>query len=776
MPSTPPSTHPGRLAALLLLALLTGCGTQSAPATGPQAAWAGRELEPMRWLELEPTGEWAAPKEARLERRILVPEDASEWKVSAGEVETRPLEGAEEPRELRLTGPGQRRIEIPGPFDPRRFNRLVVRTAGSTPDMLTVVLQRAGKPALAPLPVIIDKGERVEIGFDLDDSGPSDAAFDTLLIRFTGKTPENRLLSVDLVERQPAAVFPTSGELDWIRLSSDARPATLLFSQQPLESRFRVSKLGGRLEFSYGLPALLRYAQPPSGLKLTVIGEESGATEYAQRPLHRNGRPSWERFIFDLGPFSGEAVRVRFELLGKDKAPVACALAQPELVRPIENPPTVLFITSDTHRRDHVGSSHSGVEVATPALDALAARGVYFEDCASTTNVTLPSHTAMLTGTHPRDTGIFDNMDLLADKADTLAERFRDAGWTALASVSAVWLTPTRSGLGQGFARYGFDEQPQRDSEKSIEDIRRWLPELEGRPLFVWLHIFDAHTPYAPPADFARRYYPADKNPSDPALPKPPGNLIPSSMPGILDPDYIGAMYRAEVSYADAQLGGLIANPRFADAIIALTADHGELLGDHGSWWNHGALAPGTLDVPLMLTWPGAPHGLRVARPVQNHDIGRTLLDLAGYRELAFPGRDLLEQAEHPREAGEARFSISVLYDSASVERDGWFLVAVFEGGYGADKPPAERPRTLQLFELASDPRCLKDLSAQEPERAHELERLLFDYLSSAQDKGWDAPDSIRDPVTQMHLRALGYANDGESEGVSDLDGVERFK
>ena len=133
----------------------------------------------------------------------------------------------------------------------------------------------------------------------------------------------------------------------------------------------------------------------------------------------------------------------------------------------------------------------------TPTLDRLAARGVLFEDCVSSANVTLPSHAALMTGTSPRDTGVVNNADFLGDDPVTLAERFRDAGWVTYAAVSAGGLLDDRSGLGQGFDRMaesGWRSLSARDRVPLLED---WLDEATEKPIFVWLHVFDAHAPYA---------------------------------------------------------------------------------------------------------------------------------------------------------------------------------------------------------------------------------------------------------------------------------------
>jgi arylsulfatase A-like enzyme len=113
----------------------------------------------------------------------------------------------------------------------------------------------------------------------------------------------------------------------------------------------------------------------------------------------------------------------------------------------------VLLVTSDTHRGELLGTTAGGL-VRTPALDALAARGVVFLDAMSTSNATNPSHAALMTGLHPRDTRVVTNRDPLARRAVTLAERFAAAGYRTAATYSAFHLDDATSGLGQGFDRY----------------------------------------------------------------------------------------------------------------------------------------------------------------------------------------------------------------------------------------------------------------------------------------------------------------------------------
>jgi arylsulfatase A-like enzyme len=319
-------------------------------------------------------------------------------------------------------------------------------------------------------------------------------------------------------------------------------------------------------------------------------------------------------------------------------------LTQPVLAKPAERAPTVLLITSDTHRADHVGFAGSRHDVLTPELDRLAARGLWFSNCVSTSNATQPSHVAILTGESPRDTRVIDNVTMLSGDATTLAERFRDAGWATWAAVSADHLDDANSGLGQGFDRMSAPRDYQRNASDTISRVETWLEGQRGLPVFIWVHLYDAHTPYTPTEPFLAEHWPADKNPFDAALPEARvPELARALMPeGLRDLDYMRACYRAEVTELDSQLPRLFDHPRLRDGVIAFTADHGESLGAHGVYWDHRGLYPQTTQVPLVLAWPGSPRGMRSDRPVTNVDLARTLLDLAGLPSVEMPGTSLV--------------------------------------------------------------------------------------------------------------------------------------
>ena len=186
--------------------------------------------------------------------------------------------------------------------------------------------------------------------------------------------------------------------------------------------------------------------------------------------------------------------------------------------------------------------------------------------------------------------------------------------------------------------------------------------------------------------------------------------------------------------------------------VAAVTADHGEVLGRHDIWWRHKDLYPDTLHVPLILAWPGAPAGARVAAPVELLDLGRTLLDRVGLTDVRFPGRDLGELAEGAATASRPRFSIATGWRSAAVSVDGWHLILHLRDSH-----------RVELFERATDRYCERDLADTEVERARALRALLVEWLGDA-GEGWTGVQGA-DPAMLERLAELGYSDQLEPGG-----------
>jgi len=468
------------------------------------------------------------------------------------------------------------------------------------------------------------------------------------------------------------------------------------------------------------------------------------------------GDEQWHDERIPLEGLPAGPLQLEFALEGNSDTEVLCALATPRLVRPSKEPRTVVLVTSDTHRADHFSAGRHSVDVRTPFLDELAARGVLFEDCFSSTNITIPSHVALLTGISPRDTGIVDNITALARGADTLAERFQAAGFTTLALVSARHLRDAQSGLGQGFDRMlATESERDVDSSLTVDQLLDSLPGIEGRSLFLWLHVFDAHGPYEAPEEFSRLYYPASRDPYDESLPKLVGRARPAWDLKVRDPDWPLSQYKAEVTYLDSQLERALSHRRFETALIAITADHGESLGGHGIYFEHNGLYPDTLAVPLILVAPGAPAGVRVAKPVRQLDLGRTLLDLSGLGSADFPGRNLLRwtDADGPASA-EPRFALSSHASAASMEQDGWFLSLHLN----ASLVPKRAAHQVELYYLPDDRDCENDLVESKHGRAKEMRSRLIEWLNAPRVVGM-AREGANSAADLAQLAELGYAD-----------------
>lgn len=557
-----------------------------------------------------------------------------------------------------------------------------------------------------------------------------------------------------------AALASVAQEPGFVRVGSDQRRAFGLSSWVPLVARCE-PRPDSVLSFACALPdALARQAGP---LELEVeLADGRGVLASRRTPLESGGDRRWIDVELPLAAWAGRPVELRWRLdaPGRDVEAV-CALSPPILGRRTPRPASVLLVTSDTHRADHVSAAGLRHDVSTPEIDRLTARGTWFSNCVSPSNATTPSHAAILTGTSPRDTRVVDNVTLLASDAITLAERFRDAGFLTWAVVSANHLDDPHSGFGQGFERFSAPSEPQRRAQDTLAIAERWLDAQPGLPLFLWVHLFDAHTPYAPDDEFLAGHWPDAADPFDPGLPVPDlCDDARQAMPeGLRDLEYMRACYRAEVSELDAHLPRLFEHPRLVDGVIALTADHGESLGAHGVFWDHRGLYPQSTHVPLVLCWPDGPRGVRSDLPVSNLDLARTLLDLAGLAGVEFPGRSLVAQRE---DAPEPRFMLAAGGVCAAVQHRGWLGILslredmVWIAGNCHEPAPVH---AFELYDLGLDPRCTDDRAAAEPGLARRMRAALVDWLASARADGLAGP-AVRDEHVLEGLRALGYATE----------------
>jgi arylsulfatase A-like enzyme/Flp pilus assembly protein TadD len=406
---------------------------------------------------------------------------------------------------------------------------------------------------------------------------------------------------------------------------------------------------------------------------------------------------------------------------------------------PRPDAPSVLLISIDTLRADRVGA-YGAPFGATPRLDALAREGLRCEKAIAPAPLTLPSHATLMTGLYPPRHGVRHNgIFRLADEHVTVAERFAEAGYATGAVVGAVVLDRS-SGLAQGFGHYDDAIRGERANstgfvERKAAEVsaaaQAWLASTPG-PFFLFVHYYDPHANYQPPPEFAARF---------PRLP-----------------------YEGEIAAVDDAVGRLLdalrAAGRLESTIVAVTADHGESLFEHGERTHSYTLYDATLSVPLVLAGPGVPRGGVVPGIVSTASMAPTLLRLAGLPALPdVDGEDLLARsgaAEAP--AGEA------YAETLATQLDqGWApLYALRTEAHHYVRAP--RP---ELYAVGSDPREVENLLAdgRRPE-ADALDTRIAAILEQGQPLRAVAIDA----ETKEQLRALGYALAEEPRAATEID------
>jgi choline-sulfatase len=401
-----------------------------------------------------------------------------------------------------------------------------------------------------------------------------------------------------------------------------------------------------------------------------------------------------------------------------------------QMAEAAQAPPSVILISVDTLRADHL-SCYGYRRVSAPHIDRVASNGTLFSAVDSQIPMTLPSHVSLFTSTYPFSNGIEDNGEKLPSHAVTLATILKSRGF-ATAAFAGGFVLDSRFGLNQGFDVYDspFDLHGQTttdtgDIKRIGEDVVRsaidWMTATLRRPFFVFVHLYDLHTPYnLPPAERAR----------------------------------FGGGYDGELQYVDEQIGRLwefLSQQRLLqNTMVVLTADHGEGLGEHGEGTHGYFVYQSTLWVPLIIRWPGEARKLppRVETPVGLIDVAPTILQVLGIPEPPqFQGRSLLGLAKESH-APRAVFSES-LYGHRHFGTSSLWSLRLGRYKY------IEAPRR-EFYDLVDDPHETRNLYSQKRSLAlASREQLLALRARFHPERG--AESTSLDPEAIARLSSLGY-------------------
>jgi len=408
--------------------------------------------------------------------------------------------------------------------------------------------------------------------------------------------------------------------------------------------------------------------------------------------------------------------------------------------------PNLLLISLDTTRADHL-SAYGYAQPTSPNLARLAAEGTLFEQARAHVPSTLASHATLFTGLLPPSHGVRCNGRMrLPESAETLAETLLAAGWRTGAVLGAFPLEH-RFGLAQGFAWYdddfGAEPRPgaasgfwlgnsydafERDAAQVTDRALAEVAKGSG-PWFVFAHYFDAHQPYAPPAEERARFV---------------------------------SPYDGEIAFVDRQVGRLVdaVLARAPDTLVVIVGDHGESLGEHGEEWHNRYLYDATLHVPLIVVWPRhVVAGRRVTTAVGLVDLLPTILDLFALPPMRrTDGRSLARSL-----TGDGKVESRDLYAETLVwkyeESKGIEVRALLSEGFKVIETRSPRPQEegVELYDLSKDPTETHDAASAEDHRADTMRDSLRRWSEGLERRGAPLEALPLDPEAEKKLKSLGY-------------------
>lgn len=405
----------------------------------------------------------------------------------------------------------------------------------------------------------------------------------------------------------------------------------------------------------------------------------------------------------------------------------------------------VLIIAIDTLRADHLGC-YGYRRNTSPHLDRLAHEGVVFQ-CFSPHIPTHPGYTTLFTGKDvmAHQIACQGGQVELDPEVKLLAEILRENGYfTAAADNLGRWFS-------RGFELYeGYQWEPDpkgawRKGEAVTDTALRVLDQCvaQHKPWFAFVHYWDPHTPYLPPAPFDRMFYAGnERDPNNRSMDavfafEPFRYYFQQWLGGVTDINFPKAQYDAEIAYADACLAHvftrLAGHGVLEDTLVLITADHGEEMDEHEMWFDHHGLYDTNLRVPLILRCPAClPRGKYVDGMVTLMDVAPTVLAFVGLEGEAerarMLGSNLLPLALDDSRRGQGSTSTLFVTENTWMRKRGvrtreWKLIRACE-------PDIHHRPPVELYHLPSDPGEQENLVAERPEVVAELTERLTDWVA----------------------------------------------
>jgi len=480
----------------------------------------------------------------------------------------------------------------------------------------------------------------------------------------------------------------------------------------------------------------------------------------------------WRDHRVSLGELAGRKLRFRFEARRlAEEAPFSLPLwANPTLYAPAPRGTSarnVILLSVDTLRADHLSSYGYAHDTAPFMQERFGDGGAVFETLVAAATITTPSHATMFTSLYPVAHGTVDGLHKLPRNLPTLAEWIRGRGRNTAAITENGWLSISH-GFGRGFDSFIENRSanimdPDGQVDRTFSQARAWLKSNRDKRFFLFLHTFQVHTPYAPPARYSDLFASQD------------GTRIDADAPSHLRWQ---AEYDREIRYVDDELRLLFQTidelGLEEDTVFILTSDHGEAFLEHGRLEHGARLDEEVVRVPLLFWGRGVPAALRVRVPAAHMDLTPTILELMDLPPLpASQGWSLVPLLDGDDGApfltrpvySESRGALALGPDrSPRAFHPPAFLVRLGDRKLTRYRTKSGRYR-YEYYDLATDPHELDDLFRTRPLEALDLHQLIQSYeernrkLRASLDRE-NSPESQAaplDPRQAEKLRALGY-------------------
>ncbi len=419
----------------------------------------------------------------------------------------------------------------------------------------------------------------------------------------------------------------------------------------------------------------------------------------------------------------------------------------------------IILITIDTLRSDHLGCYGYPLDT-TPAIDRLANESVLFRNAITPRPKTAPSLASILTGLYPHTHGVRINWVPLPEEFSTLPELLRKKGYRTAAVVGNYVLKRKYSGLDQGFYMYD-DRMSTRVFNRNLwektasevnESALKWLEENRDHRFFLWIHYMDPHGPYTPPPEYEdffvrsrRDQVFVDDIPRYQQLPWIPVRN------GNSDAELYRAAYDREIRYCDDAIGRLLVRLDelgLDEAVIVLTGDHGESLGEHDYYFEHGKYVyDQSSRIPLIIHIPGRTGPTEVLEQVNVMSIAPTIIDLAGGEAPAgMEASSLLPLLSGDTGGGEEFIFIERKNDLKAIRTDRWkYIRNLLRGGE-------------ELYDLEKDPAETRNVAGDNAKICEEMGRRLGEWMNPNDLIPHQAlEDMVIDPEERKALLSLGY-------------------